>query len=102
MTVPLASVSGNGVSISVAGLGGSRPPAAGKSFGEVLQQEIRKVDTAVASAQGQDKAYASGSPDVTLADAMVSLEKANIAVSAMVQVRDRVVSAYQQISQMQL
>ena len=47
-------------------------------------------------------AYESGNRDVSLPDVMIQLQKANLSFQAMTQVRNRLVSAYQDIMNMQI
>ena len=46
------------------------------------------------------KEFTAGNPDVELQDVMVNLQKASLSFQQMVQVRNRLVSAYQDIMNM--
>ena len=46
--------------------------------------------------------FAAGQGDVNLQDVMVNLQKANVSFQQMVQVRNKLVSAYQDIVNMQV
>jgi flagellar hook-basal body complex protein FliE len=72
------------------------------SFSDTLKQAIDKVNNQVASANGAAMAYASGDHAVSLSDAMVSLEKANVAFQTAATVRDRITDAYNTVMNMQL
>ena len=48
------------------------------------------------------KQFELGAPDTNLQDVMVSLQKANISFETMVQVRNKLVSAYQEIMNIQV
>ena len=69
-------------------------------FAAELQRSIRRVTTAQNAATAQAKAFELGAPDVSLNDVMIDMQKANIAFQATVQVRNRLVAAYQEIASM--
>ena len=77
-------------------------PAAADSggFSAALRTQIEQVNGAQNQATQLAKAFESGAPDVNLQDVMISLQKANISFQTMIQVRNRVVSAYQDIMNM--
>lgn len=74
-------------------------PAAAK-FSDTLQAALNRVDTSLAAADRQAKAYAAGDRNVSLSDVMVSLEQANLALQAATAVRDKVVAAYSNVMNM--
>jgi flagellar hook-basal body complex protein FliE len=51
-------------------------------------------------AQEMAKGFSSGDPNVNLQDVMVNLQKANLSFQQMVQVRNKLVTAYQDIMNM--
>lgn len=74
----------------------------GANFGEVLKNSINQVnDTQQKSAQ-MAKAFELGTSDVNLHDVMVQMAKANISFQTMIQVRNRLVSAYHDMMNMQV
>ncbi len=76
-------------------------PAAGEvSFGDVLQTAIADVSSAQMQAQEMAKGFSAGDPNVNLQDVMVNLQKANLSFQQMVQVRNKLVTAYQDIMNM--
>jgi flagellar hook-basal body complex protein FliE len=84
---------------------GSKPPGqpkatAGVDFGQVLQSAIDQVNQAQQSARSMAKEFSAGDPNVNLQDVMINLQKANLSFQQMVQVRNRLVSAYQDIMNM--
>lgn len=85
-----------------------RPSAAtpqaveGGGFSAALQAQIQQVNVAQNQATKMAQAFESASADVNLQDVMISMQKANISFQTMVQVRNRVVSAYQDIMNMQV
>jgi flagellar hook-basal body complex protein FliE len=74
--------------------------AQGASFSEALNTAINRLDNAITSASDKAKAFAAGSPDVSLSDVMVSLEQANLALQAAANVRDKIVAAYTNVMNM--
>ncbi len=69
-------------------------------FGQVLQGTIEQVSSAQMQAQEMAKGFSSGDPNVNLQDVMVNLQKANLSFQQMVQVRNKLVTAYQDIMNM--
>lgn len=85
-----------------------RPPAEapgaadGGGFSAALKAQIEQVNGAQNDAEKMARAFESGSADVNLQDVMISMQKANISFQTMVQVRNRLVSAYQDMMNMQV
>ncbi len=78
-----------------------RPEATeGVNFSELLQNSIEGVSKTQQHAAGMTKAYESGESQVDLAEVMVSLQKANVSFTAMTEVRNKLVEAYQDIMNM--
>lgn len=76
-------------------------PAAGEAnFGDVLQTAIDQVSSAQMQAQEMAKGFSAGDPNVNLQDVMVNLQKANLSFQQMVQVRNKLVTAYQDMMNM--
>ena len=69
-------------------------------FAAELQRSIRRVTAAQNAATAQAKAFELGAPDVSLNDVMVDLQKASIGFRRAVQVRNKLVAAYKEISSM--
>lgn len=74
-------------------------PAGG--FAGELQRSLARISDAQQKAYGQAEAFELGKPGVALNDVMVDMQKANIGFQMGLQVRNRVVSAYQDIMNMQ-
>jgi flagellar hook-basal body complex protein FliE len=73
----------------------------GKSFGETLQESIVQVNQLQQSAEAQARELAMGkSKDV--AQTLIAIEKANISFQLMMQVRNKLVEAYQEIMRTQM
>lgn len=71
-------------------------------FGAMLKGSIDRVDQAQNTANQMAEQFQLGDPKITLEDTMVSLQKANISFQAALQIRNRVVSAYHDIMNLQI
>jgi len=69
-------------------------------FAAALQHSLRQVAQVQNAASGQARAFVAGEPGVALNDVMIDLQKANVAFQTTVQVRNRLVAAYQEIASM--
>ncbi|WP_459618407.1 flagellar hook-basal body complex protein FliE [Bordetella sp. 2513F-2] len=69
-------------------------------FAAELQRSIRRVSAAQTAASDQAKAYELGTPGISLNDVMIDLQKASLGFQTAVQVRNRLVAAYKEISSM--
>lgn len=72
----------------------------GASFADLLQASIDGVNKAQATAAEMAAAFERGDASAALPDVMVALEKASVSFQAMTEVRNRLVSAYQEIMSM--
>lgn len=69
-------------------------------FGNLLKQAVDAVnDTQMKSAELQT-AYEMGDPSVDLTEVMIQMQKSSVSFEAMTQVRNRMVTAYQDIMNM--
>ena len=85
------------------GKAASAPDAVeGASFQDALKNAMADVSAAQQDAQKMAQSFSSGDPNVNLQDVMVNLQKANLSFQQMTQVRNRLVSAYQDIMNMQV
>jgi flagellar hook-basal body complex protein FliE len=76
--------------------------AGGGDFASMIQQSLAAVNTTQAQAETASHQYQLGQNGVSLEDAMISMQKANISFQTTVQVRNRLVSAYNDIMNMQV
>jgi flagellar hook-basal body complex protein FliE len=76
--------------------------AGAPDFADLLKQSVDKVNDMQQQAGQLATAFEKGDPNVDLAEVMVALQKAGVSFQAMVQVRNRLVSAYQDIMNMQV
>lgn len=84
------------------GLGAAETTAAADngSFAELLQASIDKVNAAQASASEMAAAFERGDAGVSLPEVMIALQKASLSFQAMTEVRNRLVTAYQEVMNM--
>lgn len=71
------------------------------SFSDALQSAVGSVDSLQKNADQQISSMLTGSGDADLNKVTVSVEKADVAFQLMMQVRNKVVSAYQEMEKMQ-
>ena len=83
---------------SASGTGATSAPA----FGELLKQGIDSVNQTQQSASALADAWERGTPGVDLAKVMIESQKASISFRALTEVRNRLVSAYQDIMNMSI
>lgn len=83
-----------------------RPVAGAKTapvdFAAALKASIDRVDSAQVSAETMAQKFQLGDSAVTLEETMLSIAKANLSFQQMVQVRNRMVTAYHEIMNMQV
>jgi flagellar hook-basal body complex protein FliE len=81
---------------------GNAAPVEGPGFADVLKTTIDQVNAAQKDAQKMAQDFATGEEKVNLQDVMINLQKANISFQQMVQVRNKLVTAYHDIMNMQV
>jgi flagellar hook-basal body complex protein FliE len=79
-----------------------KPTAGSPDFASMLKSSLDQVNQVQQDAQAQQLAFQSGAPEANLQDVMVSLQKASLSFQTMVQVRNKLVSAYQEVMNMQV
>ena len=72
------------------------------SFSDALKGALQNVSNAQNQADDMGKKFAAGDDSVSLSDTMVAMQKASISFQATVQVRNKLVSAYHDIMNMQV
>ena len=80
----------------------SAAPTAGTDFAAVLKHTLDGINGTQVAATRLARDFELGVPNANLNDVMISVQKANISFQEMVQVRNRLVSAYQSIMNMQV
>lgn len=69
-------------------------------FSNLLKQSIDSVNETSMQASKLADAFEKGDPNVSLAQLMIAMEKSSVSFQAMTQVRNRLLSAYQEIMNM--
>lgn len=87
-----------GLSTGVTGAGNNRAPT---SFTDIFQSAVSDVDSLQNTADEQVGNLLHGTGNADMGTTMVSVEKADVAFQLMMQVRNKVVSAYQEMEKMQ-
>ncbi|HEY5799794.1 MAG TPA: flagellar hook-basal body complex protein FliE [Burkholderiaceae bacterium] len=79
------------------------PAASSKvSFSDALKNTLSEVSAAQKGAEHMGERFAMGDDKVSLSDTMIAMQKASIGFQATVQVRNKLVSAYHEIMNMQV
>ena len=78
--------------------GAAKPAQSGEDFAALMQQALDHVSAAGARADKATLAHAAGKAD--LVDVVTAVAETEVAVQTLVSVRDRVISAYQEIMRM--
>src|SRR5579862_6297681 len=88
---------------AVAGLAPATTGAVqGPAFGDLFKQGIDAVNSSQQQADALANAWERGDPGVDLARVMIESQKASVSFRALTEVRNRLVSAYQDIMNMQI
>ena len=74
--------------------------SAGPSFGNLLNEAIQQVNDVEKGSQGELQKFLGNEAD--LHSVMISLEKADLSFQVMMQVRNKIVQAYQEIMKAQV
>jgi flagellar hook-basal body complex protein FliE len=94
-----------GAATSLPAAAAGAPPAArgatGSGFAEALSRALDEVNTLQLEAEARARALAAGTGGDTV-ETVVGLEKANIAFQLTVQVRNKLLEAYQEIMRLQV
>jgi flagellar hook-basal body complex protein FliE len=105
--LPIQQTDGSGARLPINGPQGvPTGPASGAddenvSFGDVLREALEQVNETQQQADAAVQRVATGEAD-DLHDAIIALEKADLTLRLTAQVTQRAVSAYQEISRMQI
>jgi flagellar hook-basal body complex protein FliE len=82
--------------------GASAPAETGKaSFGEVLKDSLKQVNSLQQEADASIQSLATGGA-ASLHDTMLAIQKAELSFKLMMQVRNKIVEAYQEVIRMQV
>ena len=76
--------------------------AGGVDFAQVLKSTIEQVNQTQQQADDMAAKFAAGDSSANLHEVMISLQKANLSFQEMVQVRNKLVTAYHDVMSMQV
>lgn len=76
--------------------------SSGPEFSALLKQSVDGVNEMQQKAREMATAFDVGTGEASLAEVMVSMQKASVSFQAITQVRNKLVSAYQEIMSMQV
>lgn len=77
-------------------------PVSDVDFSEVMKATLEQVNERSTTASKLMQSFDAGNPDVELADVMIAMQKARVSFEALTQVRNKMLSAYQDIMNMPL
>ncbi len=97
----LGAAGGVGGAGAAAGVGGAAGVGA-PSFGDALGNALKKVNSLQAETRDLQAAFERGDPKADLARVMVAAQASSVAFRATVEVRNRLVRAYQDVMNMPL
>ncbi|KVN36303.1 flagellar hook-basal body protein FliE [Burkholderia pyrrocinia] len=95
----MAAQATGGTASPTAALAGSGAATAG-TFASAMKASLDKISGDQQRALGEAQAFEVGAANVSLNDVMVDMQKANIGFQFGLQVRNRLVSAYNEIAQL--
>jgi flagellar hook-basal body complex protein FliE len=76
--------------------------APSQDFAALLQSAVDEVNNTQMDARQLTRQFEAGNAEVNLQDVVLSLQKASLSFQTMVQVRNKLVSAYQEVMNMQV
>jgi flagellar hook-basal body complex protein FliE len=80
---------------------GTAGAASGPAFGQVLKESLSQVNTLQHEADQAIQSLATGGT-TTLHDTMLAIQRAELSFKLMMQVRNKIVEAYQEVLRMQV
>jgi len=88
----------------LAPLGAARAtgPAVASGFADALGKALASVNETQQRAETMSRQFQLNDPNVTLEETMIALQTANISFQSLVQVRNRLLSAYHEIMNLQV
>lgn len=70
------------------------------AFSSVLKSSINKVNDAQMQTNKLAEAFQKGDPNIQVSEVMIAMQKSNVSFQAMLQVRNKIIQAYQEIMNM--
>jgi flagellar hook-basal body complex protein FliE len=97
-----AQAAGGSTAAAGASAAGESGAATAGGFASALKASLDKISGDQTKAVGESQAFELGASNVSLNDVMVDMQKANVGFQFGLQVRNKLVSAYNDIMQMQV
>lgn len=97
----MASAAG-GASEARPAAGGPDARADGVRFASLVQDSIEDINASMMEAKAMATAFESGDPQVSLAEVMVASQRAGLQFQAVTEVRNKLLTAYQEVMSMQV
>lgn len=79
-----------------------QPPAGEVKFSEMLGDALKEVHTLQQDANNKVESFVKGGEGTSPHEAMIALEKADIAFQLMAQVKAKIIRAYEEVMRMQV
>ena len=81
-----------------------QPKAADKSgdFGNMLMDALKEVNATQQNTRAMQNSFMAGQPGVEVHDLMIAMEKSSTAMQLTLQVRNKLLEAYQEMTRMQI
>ncbi len=76
------------------------PSSSNVSFSDLMKQAVNTVNTVQQHAEQLSTDYVQGKPGIDLGEVMVASQKSGIAFNTLLQVRNKLLTAYQDIAKM--
>lgn len=76
--------------------------ASGVGFASMMQESIESVNASMMDAKVKATAFETGDPQMSLAEVMVASQRASVEFQAMTEVRNKLLTAYQEVMSMQV
>lgn len=73
-----------------------------EDFGRMLMDVLKEINQTQLQAREMQNSFLTGQRNVEYHDVMIAMEKASVALQLTLQVRNKLLEAYQEISRMQL
>lgn len=85
-----------------AGTESGAPASSGVEFSTLMRQSIDDVNQAMQTSRAMANAFEEGQPGVSLAELMVTAQKASLEFQALAEVRNKLLTAYREVMSMQV
>jgi flagellar hook-basal body complex protein FliE len=99
---PSLAPGGPGALGGIGGAGAVNEGPSKVSFSDALKNSLEQVSNSQKHAEELGQKFAMGDDSVSLSDTMIAMQKSSISFQATVQVRNKLVSAYHEIMNMQV